>query len=109
MKNNCYESVLEPLLKRGAENARTVKQLTDFLEINRRALFALVQKERDNGVPILSNKETGGYYLPGDEKEFLGYIYRWSEQIKTQQFTRDALIESYEREYKRPCNYSIAG
>ena len=52
-------------LKRGEENGITARDLCKLLDISdTRKLRLLVAQERSEGIPILSSRRSGGYFLP---------------------------------------------
>lgn len=55
--------MIEELLYKGSENAFPTGALMNITGLNRRALYAQIEKERRNGSIILSDRK-GGYYLP---------------------------------------------
>lgn len=67
MKNR--ELRVAPLLGRGIESARTASELMQDLELHdRRQLRLLIERERADGVLILSTvKGRGGYFLPSTD------------------------------------------
>lgn len=56
--------MVHELLSVGSENAVTRDLLIAATGLSERALRHLVEKERLSGVPILTDTERGGYYLP---------------------------------------------
>lgn len=55
-------------LNAGRENAIPIRQLIAMLRIPSRSIRRMIQRERLNGVPILSDTHEG-YYLPGNDSE----------------------------------------
>lgn len=61
-------------LGRGKENAVSRKDLSALTKMSDRNVRANIQRMRYEGVPILSDCRTGGYYLPDKAEEVDGFI-----------------------------------
>lgn len=71
-------------LKQGRENAITRKQLVKLTGYNDRAVRNIIADLRAEGVPVVSNTKTGGYYLPTTLEEANEYYNSMrSRAIKT--------------------------
>lgn len=71
------------VLKEGKENAMTKKQLCEMFGITAETLRLQIQKERLNGVPILSSTEPpGGYFKPSGIEELLEYKRSQESRIR---------------------------
>lgn len=60
---------ISDFLHHGQENAVPTKYLKEILHVDARTIRLLVQEERLNGIPILS--DSSGYFLPGNSLEVL--------------------------------------
>lgn len=71
LTNYNTDGFLAQFLMHGIENKLTVSQLLTLTDIDSaRDLSRVVERERRNGVPILSTtKDGGGYYLPSEDEE----------------------------------------
>lgn len=67
----------------GRTNALPMRDLAAQLNVTSREVRALVQRERENGAPICSDFENGGYYMPNDTAEAQRYYRTQSARIKT--------------------------
>lgn len=68
-------------LAKGRENARTGRELCDYLKINSRELMAKVEQERRDGQPICAavHGRHRGYFLAANKQEMQEYcasLYR---------------------------------
>jgi len=78
------------LLGRGAESARTGRELAKVLGTDIRTITAQIERERRAGQPICANMrgENAGYYLASSPEELQAYcnrLYRrGGELLKTQ-------------------------
>ena len=75
-KNQPPASILSifELLPTGEECAISRSELCAITGLNIRNLRALIHKERCDGLQILTNTRTGGYYKPGNTDETLHFI-----------------------------------
>ena len=89
------------MLPEGQENAINLKRISNYFGITERDTFRMIQLERQEGYPIMAKKnEGGGYYKPASPEEYIGFLNRWSSQIKTMIDTQSALVLNFEEEYK---------
>lgn len=70
-------------IPRGRSNAVAMRELSERLNIDPRKLRALIQREREQGAPICSDWERGGYFMPTNESEALMYYRQQKHRIKT--------------------------
>ena len=82
-------------LERGAENAKTGRELAQFFGCNIRAITLQIEKERRDGAPIcaISHSENPGYFLAADEEELRAYCRRLEGREAELAETRAALLE----------------
>ncbi len=70
----------------GESSALTARHLKDILHCDSRTLRRLIEQERQQGIPILSNNQTG-YFLAGNNSEIERFVrsmrHRADEIIKT--------------------------
>lgn len=71
------------LIPYGRQNAISMRDLSERLNIDPRKLRALIQRERERGAPICSDWEHGGYYIPLNEFEARIYFNQQRHRIKT--------------------------
>lgn len=88
-------------LSRGAENARTGREIAKILGCNIRMITAQIERERRAGSPIcaISNGENPGYYLAADAEELEEYCNRLEGRENELAETRQALLKVL-REYR---------
>lgn len=67
----------------GRVNAIPMKKLSKRRGVDPRALRLLIQREREQGAPICSDWERGGYFIPANESEALVYYRQQKHRIKT--------------------------
>lgn len=67
----------------GRVNAIPMRTLSEQRGEDPRTTRFLIQREREQGAPICSDWEFGGYYLPADEGEALVYYRAQMARIKT--------------------------
>lgn len=67
----------------GRVNAVSMKKLSKQRGVDPRALCLLVQREREQGAPICSDWERGGYFMPANKSEALVYYRQQKHRIKT--------------------------
>lgn len=60
------QGYIESLLFHGSENAVSTAQLVELTGFTVRGLQKAVENERRQGILILSNPTTGGYFLPSE-------------------------------------------
>lgn len=60
---------IEKYLLCGADNALSIRTLTELTGLVPRAITAAVQDARRRGVPVLSSASPGGYFLAANEDE----------------------------------------
>lgn len=93
--------IAEQLL-RGAENARTGRELARILNIDIRDVSRNIEKERRNGAPICAGAlGTQGYYLAADQEELIEYCGRLHKRAGELHKTRRALLENLNQLPKR--------
>lgn len=77
------------LLEIGRENARSARELSEKLGIDRRGISSLIEQERRQGRPICAtcNSKTPGYFIPASRDEMEQYCtklrHRAGEIFKT--------------------------
>ena len=64
---------ISELLGVGAENGITRRELERLTGLDGRSVRLLIERERREGVPILSDNASG-YFLPASEDERAGYV-----------------------------------
>lgn len=70
----------------GRENAVSRQALMDRLGVSERDLRRRVERERLEGIPILTSTDVGGYYLPASPDDTVRFITSMrSRGIKTLQ------------------------
>jgi len=76
--------MVNELLNRGKENARTTEELLQICGFsNKRELTAQIAKERAAGTLICSTTtENGGYYLPATRSEVAEFVKSMSNRAK---------------------------
>ncbi len=65
--------LVSDFLQTGEGNALTARHLKDILHCDSRTLRRLIEQERRQGIPILSNTQSG-YYLAGSKDEIKKFI-----------------------------------
>jgi len=92
--------MVHELLARGAENARTGRELCEQLGINPRQLTAMIEKERREGRPICASTGTGGsrpgYFLAKNRQEMEHYCKRLRRRAGEIFKTRRACLTTME-------------
>ncbi len=80
-------------LQTGEENARSMKYLKNILHRDSRTIRILIERERRQGVPILSNNQTG-YFLAANTGEIEMFTrsmrHRAHEILRTVQAIKEA-------------------
>lgn len=85
--------MIHELLAEGRENARTGRQLADFLGCDLRAITQQIEKERREGQPICAaTGENPGYYLAATPEELGRYCSRLKGRAIELFKTRQALV-----------------
>lgn len=72
--------MINELLFKGAQNARTAKSIADILNLDVREVMQAIRLERLAGTPICSNHK--GYYMPENENELKDTVLRLYKQAK---------------------------
>lgn len=77
----------------GPAEARTAKQIADFLGLTFRAVTRAIESERRAGVPICATSDslTPGYYIAEDPEELQNYCNRLKRREREIRKTRKAL------------------
>ena len=81
--------MLSELLEIGRENARSARELSEMLGIDRRGISSLIEQERRQGKPICAtcDSKTPGYFIPATRDEMEQYCaklrHRAGEIFKT--------------------------
>lgn len=86
--------MINELLAKGAENARTGKELAELLHVDIRSITAQIEKERREGFPICANQHgpNAGYFLPMNADELGSYCGRLEHRAKELYKTRQMLV-----------------
>lgn len=86
---------IHELLSEGRENARTGRELADYLDCNIRDITIQIEKERREGKPICA-ATTGapGYYLASTPEELEEYCRQLKNRAIQMFKTRQALIRT---------------
>lgn len=71
------------LIPRGREKSISMPDLSVRLNVDPRTLRAIIQREREQGAPICSDWEQGGYYMPADKSEALRYYRAQNARIRS--------------------------
>ena len=80
------QSLVCALLHPGADQAVTLDYLAAALQMEKRSVRRLIQRERLRGVPILSTSASAGYYLPATPADVAAF--RRSMQSRAREITR---------------------
>lgn len=85
-------------LRKGAENARTGRELARLLHRDIREITRSIERERRAGSPIISscNPEKPGYYLAETAEELQYYCSRLHQRAGEIYKTRRALLKTAE-------------
>lgn len=87
--------MIHELLAEGKENARTGRELAQFLDCNIRDITEQVERERREGKPICAaTGEVPGYYLAADADELETYCNRLKGRAIELFKTRQVLINT---------------
>ena len=81
------------LLSHGQENAVPLRHLVSITKFDGRKVRALIAAERLNGVPILSDNQSG-YYLPADDTEKEQFIRSMKHRAKEIERAAEAIEKS---------------
>lgn len=81
------------LLSHGQENAVPLRHLVSITKFDGRKVRALIAAERLNGVPILSDNQSG-YYLPADDTEKERFIRSMKHRAKEIERAAEAIERS---------------
>lgn len=83
------------LLSEGAENARTGKELAEFLNCKPRDISAIVERERRQGKPICASTGSNpGYFLAANQEEMQRYCNSLMHRAGEIHKTRRACIKT---------------
>lgn len=82
------------LLGRGEGAALTMKDLAGITGLNRDEIRGMIERERRNGIPILSNCRRGGYYLPDSESERMEFVRSMLHRSNEIKITARAILEA---------------
>ena len=74
---------ISDLIPIGRINAIPMRKLSEQCDVDPRILRLLIQREREQGAPICSDWERGGYFMPANESEALAYYRQQKHRIKT--------------------------
>lgn len=77
----------------GRNNAISMRELSEQLNISPRTTRAIIQKARADGEPICSDWENGGYYLPNDSTEAKTYLNQQRARIRSARAALNGVIE----------------
>ena len=75
--------ILITALEPGKENAKTRTELMDLLNVSDRCIRRTIADLRALGVPVISNTDKGGYYLPATKEEASEYIKSMNNWIQS--------------------------
>lgn len=85
--------MIHELLAEGRENARTSRELAEYLNCTVRDVTKQIERERRQGQPICAaSGENPGYYLAADADELDRYCHRLHKRAAELYKTRGALI-----------------
>lgn len=84
---------IHDLLKTGADDPTTGRELCDMTGMQRRDISAAVEAERRDGFPICASTDTSrpGYYMAADAGELARYIRSLKHRIAELTETCEAL------------------
>lgn len=77
----------------GRNNSKLMNTLADQLSMDPRTLRLLIQREREQGAPICSDWEHGGYFLPANEYEARIYYRQQRSRIKSARAALNGVIK----------------
>lgn len=79
-----YFKQLSECVPVGKNNAVSMRNLADTLNVSPRALRSIIQRARAAGLPICSEwDEQSGYYMPADISEAVSYYRQQRARIKS--------------------------
>lgn len=86
-------------LHEGAEHAQTARELCELLHLDKRALTAAIERERQQGSPICANCANGapGYYLAANKEEMQTYCKKLHHRAAAIFGTRRACLNTLEK------------
>lgn len=90
--------MINELLEYGADRAITGRELCRILNIDRRRLQILIERERREGYPICANTcadHNPGYYLASDQSELDEYAKRLWKRAGELHKTRRMMLSGY--------------
>ena len=86
------------ILKEGADNARTGKEICRLLGITERELTAAITRERRAGMPICASTGANpGYYLAANQEEMQRYCTSLLHRAREIHKTRKACIDTIDK------------
>ena len=86
------------MLSKGAENAKTGREICQQLHIDMRGLTATIEQERRAGYPICASTGTiPGYFLAADKEEMQRYCAALAHREEEIAKTRRACISTIEQ------------
>lgn len=90
-------------LNKGAENAKSGDAICAALNLQKRQLTQIIERERRAGFPICatSDSKTPGYYIPEDRETMQAYCGRLLHRMREIAKTREACLQSAEALPKR--------
>ena len=68
--------MIAELLKTGAENAINCSTLMEQTGHEKRTIYSLIERERDQGILICA--DTNGFYLPANQDEIDAFYHRYT-------------------------------
>ena len=90
------------LLDWGAENALSRRDLAAITGLTDREVRRLVARERKRGLPIVTNTDRGGFYLPESPEELVRFIrsmrHRAMETVAAANAMERTLLEALGQE-----------
>lgn len=87
--------MIHEILKKGAQGARTGREICELLEITERELTEAIQRERREGQPICaSTGNPPGYYLAATREEMQKYCDSLKHRAGEIHKTRRACIKT---------------
>lgn len=87
------------LIPSGRDNSIPMKTLAKRIHVNVRTLRTIIQREREQGAPICSDWEHGGYFMPTNEYEARIYYRQQRSRIKSARAALNGVVR-YLRERK---------
>lgn len=77
--------MIAEMLETGAENAIKASELQEMTGHDRRTVFALIERERDEGALICANGS--GFYLPANQTEIEDFYRRYTAKCRKMFYT----------------------